>query len=263
MPARLLWLGLPAGYTPRLGLLHPEIVDPPNRHYARPSFELLLSEIFRGRPAWTARGTGLKTTGTWRALTITEAAPVATTLDIAPQPRLLRSCPFVELEQSVASRVADISPFVDHLMQFIKALLHESRNEDGSEVDIEIALREALANAIIHGNEENPQKRVHVNCRCTMEGEVTITIRDEGRGFDPRALADPTDPDHLLLTHGRGVCLMHALMDTVNFEERGTVVRMRKRLRATVEAFFTRFVLAAVPPIGTGGACGANSAGPC
>jgi len=189
---------------------------------------------------------------------------VATTLDIAPpRPRVLRSCPFVELEKSIASRVADISPLVDCLMQFIKALLHESRNEDGSEVDIEIALREALANAIIHGNEENPQKRVHVNCRCTMEGEVTITVRDEGRGFNPHALADPTDPDHLLLTHGRGVRLMQELMDAVSFDESGTVVRMRKRLRAPVEAFFARFVLAAVPPNGTGGAFGANSARPC
>ena len=83
---------------------------------------------------------------------------MATTLDIAPQRGVLRSYPFVELE-SVASRVADISPFVDRFMQLIKALLHESRYEDGSEVDIEVALREALANAIIHGNEEDPQKR--------------------------------------------------------------------------------------------------------
>ena len=252
MPARLLWRGLHAGYTPTLGLPFAEIVDPADLHYARTSVELLLSEVFRGRPALTAWGPSLKTIGTWRAITIPEAAPVATTLDIAPHRSVLRSCPFVELDESVVSRVADISPFADRFMQFIKALLHESRNDDGSEVDIEIALREALANAIIHGNEEDPQKRVRVSCRCNMEGEVTITIRDEGQGFEPYALADPTDPDNLLLTHGRGILLMHALMDSVSFDEGGTVVRMRKRLRAPVEAFFTRFVLAAVPGAASG-----------
>ena len=47
-----------------------------------------------------------------------------------------------------------------------------------------MALREALANAVIHGNGENSCKRVYVRCRCYMDGEVSITVRDEGRGFD-------------------------------------------------------------------------------
>jgi serine/threonine-protein kinase RsbW len=139
-------------------------------------------------------------------------------------------------------------------MQFVRALVREPLNEDRSEVDIEIAVREALANAIIHGNGENPQKLVHVTCRCTMGGEVTLTIRDEGQGFDHRALADPTDATNLFLPHGRGVYLMHALMDEVRFEESGTVVHLRKRLRAPVGAYLKRFVLGAPPRTGTGGA---------
>jgi anti-sigma regulatory factor (Ser/Thr protein kinase) len=51
------------------------------------------------------------------------------------------------------------------------------------ETDVEIALREALANAIIHGNHENPRKHVHVRCRCKPD-EVSIAVKDEGRGFD-------------------------------------------------------------------------------
>jgi len=138
--------------------------------------------------------------------------------------------PIVELQHSLASRVADISPFVDQLMQFLKPFTDKLRNEDGSDVAIEIAAREAIANAVIHGNHENPLKRVDVKCRCSMEGDVVITVRDEGMGFDSRTLPDPTDQANLLLTHGRGVRLMQTLMDDVGFQENGTIVRMRKLL---------------------------------
>jgi anti-sigma regulatory factor (Ser/Thr protein kinase) len=67
-----------------------------------------------------------------------------------------------------------------------------------------------------------------------MDGEVLITVRYEGEGFDSRAVPDPTDHQSLLLSHGRGLHLMRALMDEVSFEESGTVVRMRKRLPIAV-----------------------------
>ena len=142
---------------------------------------------------------------------------------------------FMELKQSLASRVVDISPFVDRLMQFLRPLIAECSDEDGSELDIEIALREAIANAVIHGNDEDPEKRVHVTCSCSMDREVLLRIRDEGEGFDSCALPDPADEKNLLLTHGRGIRLMQTLMDEVSFEDRGTVVRMRKRLQSPVE----------------------------
>jgi serine/threonine-protein kinase RsbW len=120
---------------------------------------------------------------------------------------------------------------VDRLTKFLKPLVDEFRKGDGSDVEIEIAVREAIANAVIHGNRENPRKRVYVTCRCSTEGEVLITVRDEGHGFDRRAVPDPTDGTNLLLTHGRGLLLMQTLMDEVGFQENGTVVRMRKLLR--------------------------------
>src|SRR5271165_4307829 len=140
--------------------------------------------------------------------------------------------PYVELRRVAASRVADISPFVDQLMRFMRLLFDKFRDADGSEA-IEIALTEALANAVIHGNHESPDKAVVVICRCAMDGEVSITVCDEGEGFNSRSLPDPTDPKRLLLTHGRGIrgiYLMRAFMDEVCFEEGGRVVRMRKRL---------------------------------
>ncbi len=91
-----------------------------------------------------------------------------------------------------------------------------------------MALHEALANAVIHGNGENSCKRIYVECRCYLDGEVSITVRDEGRGFDSSAVLDPTFLENLLFTHGRGIYLIKTSMDEVSFEEGGSVVRMRK-----------------------------------
>jgi serine/threonine-protein kinase RsbW len=88
-------------------------------------------------------------------------------------------------------------------------------------------LREALANAIIHGNHENSGKHVHVRCRCEPI-EISIAVKDEGRGFDIEKIADPTAPENQGSIHGRGIYLMKALMDEVRFEEDGVVVHMRK-----------------------------------
>jgi serine/threonine-protein kinase RsbW len=139
-----------------------------------------------------------------------------------------RSVPFVELRQTLPSGIAIISPFVEQLMCFIARF----RDSDGSELDIEMALREALANAIVHGNQQDCRKCVHVACRCTTDGEVSITVQDEGQGFDTAAVLDPTTPENRLLTHGRGIYLMKTLMDDVCFEQGGAVVFMRKASNA-------------------------------
>jgi serine/threonine-protein kinase RsbW len=131
--------------------------------------------------------------------------------------------PCIELEHSLRSEVAAISPFVDKLMRLIR----KSGCADEAESDVEIALREALANAIIHGNHEDPGKHVHVHCRCEPR-EISIAVKDEGRGFDADAIADPTAPENHGSIHGRGIYLMKALMDEVRFEEGGVVVHMRK-----------------------------------
>jgi serine/threonine-protein kinase RsbW len=104
--------------------------------------------------------------------------------------------------------VEDVSPFVDRLMQFIKRLTGTLDDRDTSEVELEVALLEAVANAVIHGNRKDPQKRVSVTCRCSMDGEVLLTIRDEGQVFDIHAVPDPLKQENMLLTHGRGIRLM-------------------------------------------------------
>jgi serine/threonine-protein kinase RsbW len=139
-----------------------------------------------------------------------------------------RSVPFVEVRQSLPSQISIISPLVDQLMRFIARF----RNSDGSELDVEMALREALANAIVHGNQQDPGKSVYVACRCTTDGEVSVTVEDEGQGFDADSVADPTAQENRLLTHGRGIYLMKTLLDEVRFECRGAVVHMRKASNA-------------------------------
>lgn len=71
--------------------------------------------------------------------------------------------PSVELQHSLASRTAAISPFVDRLMHFIRMFIGGFQHASESEDDIEIALREALANAAIHGNHQNPRKQVDIS----------------------------------------------------------------------------------------------------
>ena len=156
---------------------------------------------------------------------------MAHTQSLSPLPRNAQSVPFVELRQSRPSKVAAMFSFEDQLMHFILKF-----RKDGGGVDIEMALHEALANAMIHGNRENSCKRVFVTCRCYMDGEVSITVLDEGQGFDTSAVLDPTAPEYRLLTHGRGIYLMKALMDEVSFENGGRAVRMRKASNAKPEA---------------------------
>src|SRR5450755_4112692 len=80
---------------------------------------------------------------------------------------------FVEFTYSLSSDVKLVSPFIDQLMSKINIL----RRMDGTEVDIEVALREALLNAVIHGNTEDPIKHVCLRLRCCADGEVSMTIR--------------------------------------------------------------------------------------
>ncbi len=146
--------------------------------------------------------------------------------DPKPSTGILHSAgPLFQIEQSMRSEVSAISPFVDKLMVFIR----KCHCVPGNEVDVEISLREALANGVIHGNHEDPSKHVYVDCRCVPDEEVSIVVKDEGSGFTSTELPNPTVAEQLQSMHGRGIYLMKSLMDEVHFERGGTVVRMRKK----------------------------------
>ena len=96
------------------------------------------------------------------------------------------------------------------------------------------ALREALANAIRHGNRENPARKVRVEFGIEEEN-ITIRVEDEGEGFDPSEIPDPTNPENLLRPCGRGIFYMRQFMNRVEFGRApagGTAVTMVRRLKS-------------------------------
>ena len=101
--------------------------------------------------------------------------------------RTVHSAPYMEFKRSFRSQTRAIPRSVAEVMRFMRNF----RKMDGSESEIETALREALENAVVHGNGREHGKRVYVDCRCYMDGEVSITVQDEGRGFDTNAASRP------------------------------------------------------------------------
>jgi serine/threonine-protein kinase RsbW len=98
-------------------------------------------------------------------------------------------------------------------------------------------VREAVINAIKHGNREEAGKRVLM--ALDLEGEdLVVRVEDEGLGFDPDSLPDPTAPENLLRPSGRGIFMMRQFADSIEYSfpsERGTVVTMRKRIATPQE----------------------------
>lgn len=95
---------------------------------------------------------------------------------------------------------------------------------------IDLALREALVNAIVHGNRSDPQKAVRICVALQQDCGMLIVVKDAGSGFDPNQLPNPVVGENLLATHGRGIFLINQLMDDVQISfDRGTSIYMRRR----------------------------------
>lgn len=97
---------------------------------------------------------------------------------------------------------------------------------------IGIAMREAVANAIKHGNQRDPGKAVSVDI-AVEDGDLVIRVEDQGEGFDLGLLGNPLSPENLLKPSGRGIFYMKSFMDDISYTFRpggGTIVTLRKRL---------------------------------
>ena len=132
----------------------------------------------------------------------------------------------LEVDAWIPSEVRAISPLVDRLMRLIEG----SRCITGEEHAVELALREALNNAVVHGNRMDARKLVHVRCRCKVGQGVSLIVSDQGQGFDPRSVPDCVTVENLEADHGRGIHLMKLAMDDVSFKQGGTEVYMCKKL---------------------------------
>ena len=97
-----------------------------------------------------------------------------------------------------------------------------------------MAVREAMINAVLHGNNYDPAKRVNLTLEQNGK-ELIVTITDEGRGFVPEEVPDPLAPENLLKESGRGIFLMRAFMDEVRFRKLnpGTEIILIKRLQSS------------------------------
>src|ERR1700730_14464996 len=139
-----------------------------------------------------------------------------------------RSRPSIlEIDTWMPSEIQAISPTLDRLMRLIEGL----QCIPGAERDVELALRQALVNAVVHGNQKDPEKKVHIRCRCGPGKEISIVVTDQGKGFDlEKTAGNGLTPDPAA-EHGRGIPLMKAYMDDMHFERDGSEVHMRKRAR--------------------------------
>lgn len=123
------------------------------------------------------------------------------------------------------SEIGLTSPLVDWLM----SLIARSGCVRGKEEFVELALREAVSNAVLHGNRMNARKLVHVRCCCEGTKGVFIAVRDQGQGFDADTVPNPLAVENLEAENGRGIFLMKLVMDEVSFERGGTEVHIRKQ----------------------------------
>ena len=122
-------------------------------------------------------------------------------------------------------------------IELVLAALVNVCHERGVSEDVEhwigMAVREAIANAIKHGNKLDPSKKVYVSL--DEDGDrLTIVVGDEGEGFEPEKVADPLTPENTMKTSGRGIFYIRSFMDDLSFtrgESGGTILTMSKNLK--------------------------------
>jgi serine/threonine-protein kinase RsbW len=135
-----------------------------------------------------------------------------------------------ELDEAV------ILPSTLSTVEVVEAKAIEYAEKAGFDEDtasqVAMVSREAAVNAVLHGNKKDPKKQVRARFTLTPE-DLSIQIADEGNGFNPTDVPDPLSPEGLLRPSGRGIFLMRAIMDEVNFRELSpgteiTLVKHRK-----------------------------------
>ena len=126
-----------------------------------------------------------------------------------------------ELSLAVSSSIKNVV----QVEQYAERLKKHYRISVEKYPDILISLTEAVNNAIIHGNNEDGKKQVIIHSSRTSKGLIII-VSDEGKGFNPNNLPDPTCNEQICKCGGRGVFLMKALCDKVSFDNNGSTVKL-------------------------------------
>ena len=130
-------------------------------------------------------------------------------------------------ELSLPSRIDTVSTAAAAVAEF----LSRSGITEDAAFGIDMAVREAVTNAVVHGNRQDENKTVDVTLKSSPDA-VEISVHDQGMGFNPESVPDPTAEENILKASGRGIFFMRSFMDEVDWLIRpggGTTVRMLKR----------------------------------
>jgi anti-sigma regulatory factor (Ser/Thr protein kinase) len=119
----------------------------------------------------------------------------------------------LEIDTWMPSEIHAISPTVDRLMRLIEG----SQCVQGAERDVELTLREALGNAVVHDNQADPKTKIHIRCRCGPGNETSIVVTHQGKGFDFGKTIGNSLPSEPTGEHGRGIELMKVVIDEVSW----------------------------------------------
>jgi serine/threonine-protein kinase RsbW len=119
---------------------------------------------------------------------------------------------------------------IEHAVEYVMQRCGPCQGQERKfRLNFRVGLTEALSNAMLYGNAEDPRKRVRLEV-WLEESQILVRVTDEGHGFDPNEIPDPTTPANLVKSGGRGLFLMRQLMDEVYFNERGNSVTLVLRL---------------------------------
>lgn len=121
---------------------------------------------------------------------------------------------------------------LEPIQAFVDRLASTGGLDDDGVHDLSVSVRECVVNALKHGNKLDLEKRVKVDFGLT-DGAIEVWIQDQGAGFNPDAVADPTSPENILSAAGRGLFFMRAYMSEVEYlfpKEGGTLVRLVKKI---------------------------------
>ena len=134
-------------------------------------------------------------------------------------------------QQSTWTLYKQLTSSTANAVPVIESIIDQLRRDNWSSRDIfgiHLAVEEAVVNAVTHGNREDEEKLVDVACQI-QDDHFSIEVIDQGTGFDSRKIPDPTSNARLDVEHGRGVLLMNAMMDRVEYLGRGNHLVLEKR----------------------------------
>jgi anti-sigma regulatory factor (Ser/Thr protein kinase) len=138
---------------------------------------------------------------------------------------LIPYCSECQFDMTIPADPRAIPTVTDGVMQ----LLQDKEWSEERIIEVELALQEALANAIRHGCKGDSSRQVECIVNCDSNEEIVIVVRDPGTGFDATTVPDPLEGENVLKSSGRGIFLINQLMDEVAFKDGGRELQMRKR----------------------------------